>query len=602
MNSNDKYTFSYEVTPGDTHSPHYVTGRLASVTLPTGGTITYAYSGGGSGVNGISCADGSAATLTRTTPDGTWTYAQVKGTAPASTTTITDPQGNNTVIQFQGLTGSNQSLYETERQVYQGSISSANLLETITTCYNGSSAPCTGTSLLAGITQRTVTGILPGASNLESQHIYKYNGGGSLTEQDDYDYGSGAPGALLKKTAIAYASLGNDMTALRSQVTVTNGAGTTISQTSFNYDQTAVTTTSGTPQHISISGSRGNVTSTYFYTQGSTYLTQSASYFDTGNIKTATDVNGGQTSYTYGACGNTFLTAVAKPLSLTWSMTWNCTGSVPLTVTDENNQTTTIAFSDPYFWRPASTTDPTNAVVNHTYVDPTQVESVVSFNSGNSASDTLMTLDPLGRNRLGQARQAPGSTNFDTVETDYDSLGRPDKTTLAFTTTAGTTNASAPGTTKTFDALSRVTGVTDSGGGTVTKTYSQNDVFVTRGPAPSGENPKRRQLEYDGLGRLTSVCEVTSGTSAWPGGTCAQNTSQTGYWTKYTNDAVGHLTAVTQNAQASSTQSRLYSYDLMGRLLSETDPESGTTTFTYDTDSTCGTSGGDLVKRIDTNE
>jgi RHS repeat-associated protein len=595
VNASDKYTFTYEYTPGDTHTPHYVTGRIASVTLPSGGTITYAYSGGGSGVNGISCADGSGATITRTTPDGTWTYAQVKGTGTASTTTVTDPQGNQTVIQFQGI-------YETQRQVYQGT-TSGTLLKTVNTCYNASSSPCTGTAITPPIAQRNIIAQLPGTSNLESEHIYKYNYYGALTEQDDYDYGPGSPGALLKKTAITYASLGPTITALRSQVTVTNGAGTTISQTGYNYDQTAVTTTSGTPQHTSVSGSRGNLTSINYYTQGSTFLTKTMTYFDTGKVQTVTDLNGVQTTYNYpnatSTCGNAFPTSANEPLSLSRSMTWNCTGGVRLTITDENSQTTTTAYTDPYFWRPASTTDPTSAVANYTYVNPTQVESVLSFNSGNSATDALLTLDPLGRNRLGQTRQAPGSTNFDTVETDYDSLGRPDKTTLAFATTAGTTNSSAPGTTKTFDALSRVTGVTDSGSGTLSKTYSQNDVLVTRGPAPSGENTKRRQLEYDGLGRLTSVCEVTSGTTAWPGGACAQNTSLTGYWTKYSNDALGHLTAVTQNAQTSSTQSRSYSYDLMGRLLSETNPESGTTTYTFDADSTCGTYDGDLVKRVD---
>ena len=37
----------------------------------------------------------------------------------------------------------------------------------------------------------------------------------------------------------------------------------------------------------------------------------------------------------------------------------------------------------------------------------------------------------------------------------------------------------------------------------------------------------------------------------------------------------------------------------MGRLTSESNPESSTTTYTYDTDSTCGTSAGDLVKKVD---
>ena len=590
-----EYTFTYEATPSTPSSgactPYSgttcVTGRLASFTLPTRGTITYSYSGGNNGV----LPDGSTATLTRTTPDGTWTYAQVKGTGAASTTTVTDPQDNQTVIEFQGI-------YETQRQIYQGT-TSGTLLETINTCYNTSSSPCTATAITLPITQRNIFDQLPGTSNLESEHIYKYNSVGSLTEQDDYDYGSGAPGALLKKTTITLASLGNNITAFRQQVTVTNGSGTIISQTSYNYDQTSVVTTSGTPQHSSVSGSRGNLTSIYYYTQGSTYLTKSYTYFDTGNIDVATDVNGAQTTYTYGACGNSFPTSISEPLSLSRSMTWNCTGGVELTVTDENSQTTTTAYTDPYFWRPASVTDPTSAVTNYTYPSQTQAESVLSFNGGASASDSLLTTDGLGRQLLVQIRQAPGSSNFDTTETNYDALGRLYQTSLPFTTTDGTTNSSAPGTTKTFDALSRVTGVTDSGGGTLTKAYSQNDVLVTRGPAPSGENTKRRQLEQDGLGRLTSVCEITSGTTAWPGGTCAQSTSQTGYWTKYTHDALGHLTGVTQNAQSTSTQSRSYSYDLMGRLLSETNPESGTTTYTYDTDATCGTSDGDLVKRVD---
>lgn len=66
------YSFSYEPTPGYSGS---VTGRLQSITLPTGGTMTYSYSGGS---HGITCADGSTATLARTTRDGTWTYAHTE--------------------------------------------------------------------------------------------------------------------------------------------------------------------------------------------------------------------------------------------------------------------------------------------------------------------------------------------------------------------------------------------------------------------------------------------------------------------------------------------------------------------------------------------
>lgn len=197
---NSKYTFSYETTPGYSGD---VTGRLYQVTLPTGGTITYTYSGGN---NGINCSEGSTATLTRATPD-TWTYAQVKGSGAASTTTITDPQSNVTTIQFQGI-------YETQRVVNQGSSST---VLTTNTCYNGSATPCTGTAFTLPITQRDTTTYLPGG-NLQAKHTEIYYAPPSTgvaiatpKEIDDWDYGSGAPGGMLRQILITYASLGNNL-------------------------------------------------------------------------------------------------------------------------------------------------------------------------------------------------------------------------------------------------------------------------------------------------------------------------------------------------------------------------------------------------------
>ena len=151
--------------------------------------------------------------------------------------------------------------------------------------------------------------------------------------------------------------------------------------------------------------------------------------------------------------------------------------------------------------------------------------------------------------------------------------------------------------------------VTDGRGGTTTYTYTQApgssqvgfDVLVQIGPAPSGENLKQRRLEYDGLGRLKSVCEITSA-SGVGAGTCAQSPSATGFWTQYTYDVLNNIVAVKQNAQSSiSYQTRTYAYDGLGRMTSEQNPETNQTayTYTFDTDNTCGTSHGDLVKRID---
>ena len=143
------------------------------MTLPTGGQISYAYTGGSSG--NITCADGSAPGLKRYTPDtgsSFWNYARTMGTAAASATLVTDPssQANQSIVQF-------QYIYETQRDDYQGSapafsslpisestLQTSSLLRETQTCYNASSSPCTGTGITLPITQRTGTMLWPGAA------------------------------------------------------------------------------------------------------------------------------------------------------------------------------------------------------------------------------------------------------------------------------------------------------------------------------------------------------------------------------------------------------------------------------------------------------
>jgi RHS repeat-associated protein len=579
------YTFQYEQTPGYSTD---VTGRLASVTLPTGGTISYTYTGGS---NGIVCTDGSAATLTRSTPDtgaNYWTYAHSES-GTAWTTTVTDPQGNQTVMNFQGI-------YPTEKQVYQGSSSSGTLLKTTYTCYNGSTFPCNSTSITLPIAEKTHVVQWPGTSGQESETVTSYNSYGLVTEKDEYAYGAGAPGSIMRKTLTTYASLTNGIVNKPASVTVEDGSGNVYSKTTYTYDQGSVTATSGTPQHVSITGSRGNLTTFAPLVSGSTTLSKTFTYFDTGNVNVATDVNSAQTSYTYGGCGNSFVTSVSEPLSLSRSMTWNCTGGVQTSATDENGKTSSTNYTDGYFWRPGSVTDPLSNTGSYTYAGQISNELSMVFNASSSTADVLVTVDGLGRSHISQTKEGPASSTYDSIETDFDSLGRPDRITLQYAGTAGQTSSSAASTDTTYDALGRKAQVTDSGGRSTTFSRTQNDTYLTLGPAPTGENTKRKQYEYDALGRLTSVCEITSGTGS---GTCAQTSPASGYWTKYTYNPLDKLTAVTQNAQSSTTQTRTYVYDDLGRMTSETNPESGTTTYTYDTDSTCGTHKGNLVKKVD---
>jgi YD repeat-containing protein len=99
------------------------------------------------------------------------------------------------------------------------------------------------------------------------------------------------------------------------------------------------------------------------------------------------------------------------------------------------------------------------------------------FNSSNSIEAIRATVDGLGRPILTQKKQGPSASYYDTVETDYDTVGRVAKATLPFSSTAGATSSSAKGVTYTYDALGRVLTASDSGGGVVTYSYSSNTAY-----------------------------------------------------------------------------------------------------------------------------
>jgi RHS repeat-associated protein len=338
------------------------------------------------------------------------------------------------------------------------------------------------------------------------------------------------------------------------------------------------------------------------------------------NVYQANDVNDAQTTYNYAnatsTCGNAFPSSINEPLNLSRSFTWNCAGGVNTQVTDENGNNVSSSYTDPDFWRPASVTDQMgNQTSLNYYVNPTATEATLNFNGTISTSDVRTTLDGFGRAIFNQRLQTQGGSNYDTGEIDYNSLGQPYISRMPYSATASPSgdNTSAPATTTTYDALGRVVQTQDADGGYVSYKYTNNDVLQTVSGTPSGTQSFQKQFEYDGLGRLTSVCEINVSGNLPNAGTCGQNTSQNGYWTKYTYDALGHLLTVTQNAQAASgsQQTRSFTYDLLGRMTAETNPEtgsngaSGTINYTYDStsSSTCGSTPalgcGDLVQKKD---
>ncbi len=116
----------------------------------------------------------------------------------------------------------------------------------------------------------------------------------------------------------------------------------------------------------------------------------------------------------------------------------------------------------------------------------------------------------------------------------------------------------------------------------VSTVYTQNDVLSTLGPAPANENTKSVQNEYDGLGRLTSSCKISSSTPPVGGSVpCAQKTgSSQGVLTTTSYATANGSQTVTSTR---SVQNRITTYDGLGRITYGYTPEGGAITYTYDT-------------------
>jgi YD repeat-containing protein len=588
------YQFLYEAT--GTGQPYTgggsgpVTARIAQVTLPTGGTITYTY-----GSSNSMMADGSPATLTRALSGGTWTYQRAlqpnQSNLQQTWTAITDPAGNITDDYFSGI-------YLTMTKAYQGNRGTA--LDYSYLCYDGAAqtSGCPQATLNLGTYRSERTAYdYPNNGTLFSKHDVTYDQYGNPLVTTDYDYAASSNPILSQATVVYNSTLCSSYNICDRPYVVQVTDGTNVKSYSIlGYDERS------SPTH-------GSLTTVSRYISGTSgaNLSQLYSYSANGTLTSATDPNGTQTTYTYttGSCNNAF-PATVTVLGLATNYQYNCTGGVVTQVADPNSANVTTSYTDPYFWRPASVTDQLSNVTNYSYY-PTlstvgQMESVMTY--GSSTTDVLTTPDSLGRAYLQQTRESPTSGNWDTVQYSYDTSGRLLWLFRPFlSTTPGVgSGGGLPSTVYSYDNLGRYTDVTDWTGVHTGYTYNLNDATVTVTPAPSGENAKARQYEYDVLGRLSSVCEMSA---TLPGvGSCGQHTAQTGYKTSYGYDPLGNLLSVTQGAQ-----SRSFTYDGLGRMLSESNPESGATNYTYDSVAAgyCAasvgayTSSGDLVAKADAN-
>jgi RHS repeat-associated protein len=558
-----EYAFTYESTPGTTDGA--VTGRLASIMLPTGGAISYAYSGGCSSAGGI-MADGTTAGLSRTTSDSAnaRTYNRGSVNANATSTTLTDQKGNQSVFQFTNDAG---DYYETHRQVYEGSASGTPLYERFT-CYNGASTPCDGAALTAQITATTVTEDNNGGSQAVTSNSYDMFGDLLSTQLS-------SSGSLIYKTTNTYNTL-SELTAS----TTTDSSNNVISAATYGYDETTPTATSGLPQHVAASGTRGNQTSAHSTVSGSNTLSTTTAYYDTGMPVSTTTPNG-TTSYTYDPT-QTFVTQTALPtpssgVALSTSWTYDAASGAMLTSTGMNaGQTTTVNTYDGLL-RPTTISQPSTGQLSYTYT-PTQtsVNQIMNSSTGETAEQAVL-YDAYGRPSRQEVFNGQSTNSYYQADTCYDATGLPNFVSLRYQSTgfSAAKQCSGTGTSYVYDALGRPTSVTTIDG-TATTQYTNRAVLTT------DVNGVQKITQYDVLGRITGVCEITSTALNGQSPTaCGMDIPGTGFVTSYAYALATHTTTVTQGAQT-----RTFVTDDLGRTTSVTEPERGNTTYSYTYNST----------------
>ncbi len=585
------FGISYEATPPGTGIPAgAITGRITTLTLPSGGSITYAYTGGNHGIN---CSSQVVPSLTRTVNDNngnnnTWTYvnSNTSSTAGNFTVTETDPAGNQTVHSFAGE-------YRTQAKYYQGS-ATGTPLKTVLTCYNGNTSNCATPSGVPSlpITETDVyTSFNGGSSN---RVITTYDSTyGNVTATLAYDFGAST---LLSQTLFVYGKSYSSPTTCNAYPAGsyvnntpcyihTNSGGSDLAETKFAYNNDG--------KAASVSRWTGATENTWLTTS----FGYGANGAAPGVLSSVTDVNNANTSYGNFACNSMLPQTTTLPkisgesFQMSTSQTWNCNGGVVTSNTDVNGSLINTTYADPLY-RPTYVARPDGGATAFYYYTGTTVPWTVETSTSESSTQAFnvtTTLDGLGRTVSSQTMDPNYPAGYRNNKIVFNKLGQVQNIYNPYFTTTDKTYGYA---TYAYDALGRVTQVNEPDGTYSTMSYTNRAEEVVKYPQSLGLT---KVYQRDGLGRLTSVCEVTSVTQQGSAtyntpSSCGLDITATGFLTTYTYDSLNNLLTA---SQAGLSTTRQFGYDGLSRLVAQTNPESNWEDFTYDT----GTLG-DLYQRV----
>ncbi|MGA2350370.1 MAG: RHS repeat-associated core domain-containing protein [Terracidiphilus sp.] len=593
---------------GDTYSISYLLdgsgatlGEISSITLPTGGVISYTWSGIAHLPGGILGRTVQSRTVTANGQSSTWQFQYpycyfsdggAGQEACVFTGTVTDPNLNDTVYTFSGQ-------QVTQEVSYNGSQTANNPIATKTIGYTvngcGSGIPPTSnvfTWNASGMTTETDTTYdAPLATGATCANGGFVTTRGNVTSKTIYDYGVNAHGALLSKTQYSYlhntstnpAYAAANIADRVSQVSVYNAANSLVTQTTISYDgfsqsaQGGLAAAGWTTNHDSTFNSgqtlRGLPTSVTKCSGPSSVpcnssITTYTDYNVLGQPTVSTDGRGYSSTNTYSyATGNPANTDTGTAFLITTTMPSTTGASHVMTQyqdvntglmiakSDQNNNLTTQTF-DPLM-RPLCTGRPDTGTTCNNYQTSTQVITTVT-ESPSPAKVTTTNLDGMGR-KVAVSTTADSTCGSLTVNTIYDQLNRVSAVSNPHCNSPQSTDG---WTQYAYDAISRLTTTTNPDGSAQTWSFNGNviDSYDEVG------NHWRRT--YNAQDWLTQVLE--------PNGTTSIGSAPT-LETDYSYDTLGNLLRVDQwGGPYGSTGDhvRTFAYDATSRLIASNNPES----------------------------
>lgn len=464
-------------------------------------------------------------------------------------------------------------------------------------------------------------------NGLTSLITYTYGPFSQLTGKDEYDFGQSVPSRATRIAYEAFLGTPGIIADKPCKVVVYDGTGKPASETDYIYDGGRVVCANpGAPNVASAGGTsltghdetnfgpgatlgRGNLTSKIQRNSVGASPATTYAYDETGQITAVTDPNGNTTQYSYGdhflstntgTCQttagsppngkvtNAYLTQVTRPSTVTshiTTYTYGYNDGELTSSTDENTpaNTTTYHYDDLVtgagcLGRLSETDYPDSGKTTLTYVDTAPSPTITTTKILNSTTNMVSKSIFDGMAHVVQTQLPYDPEGATMVDTSYSGngwvLSRSNAHRSAPSATDGTTGY-------TYDGLGRAKVVTEPDGSKVQTTYASSCVPYTNayGVTVTDEAGNSRTSCSDGLGRLTSVFEDPAGAR---------------YETDYQYDPLGNLLKVIQRGGSSQSNWRIrtFAYDWLSRLLSATNPESGTVQYQYDP-------SGNLVSKTD---